>query len=264
MKIIGVLIVINALVLGGLLARNGQVNKWFFLLVALAVFVGVVFVLEERVTEVGIKGIGTIKAAARRAEDDANAISEIRKQVQQQEASIDSVAERAAEADSKLAKLDEALEMTRLVIAAKNDDRRAFEILGDYTNEKTSPYWRLAASVHVDVRAQFDGPIEPGYLSIPPQFNVKSIPESKVVDYYRSCDAFFHPALVVAFTDRADLSLRSRLELAASVLESDESLTATHYAGKFLADHAGIKWQPFNTAPLLAWWDSNRDSISDE
>jgi hypothetical protein len=80
-------------------------------------------VLHERVTELTVKWVGTIKAAATQAVIDAGEIAEIRKRMEDQRATIDLVAKEATgakrlsedlsqknqRAEQKLTELDQAL-----------------------------------------------------------------------------------------------------------------------------------------------------------
>ncbi|MDP6923897.1 MAG: hypothetical protein R2568_02440 [Candidatus Scalindua sp.] len=73
----------------------------------LAVFAGLALILSERITELSMKGVGTIKAAAKSAQTDANEIAGIRKRVEAQAATMDLVATESAEAKQLLVDLTE-------------------------------------------------------------------------------------------------------------------------------------------------------------
>jgi len=103
MKLLGLLIILNSLALTGYWVTGDHPYKgWAFSICLVAVFAGAFFVLQERVTELTIKGVGKLKAAAKQASADANKISELKSRVEAQSATVDLIAKEAASTVDRL------------------------------------------------------------------------------------------------------------------------------------------------------------------
>jgi len=102
-KIIGGLLIINSIIIALLLITSSQVNKAGVISICLiAIFAGFFLIIQDRVIEITVKGVGTIKAAAEQATSDANTIAEIKKRIEAQSATVDLVAEKAASTVNQL------------------------------------------------------------------------------------------------------------------------------------------------------------------
>lgn len=102
-KLAGFLIIVNAIVIAAWwLLGEHPYKGWAFSICLTAVFVGAFMILHERVTEVTLEGVGTIKSAVEQATADANSISEIKNRIQSQSATIDLVAMKATETIDQL------------------------------------------------------------------------------------------------------------------------------------------------------------------
>lgn len=108
MKLVGILLVLNSIVVSSWwITTHGTHKGTVVSLCFLAVFAGLALTLSERITELSMKGVGTIKAAAESAQTDAEEIAAIRKRVEAQAATMDLVAKESAEAKQLLAGLTE-------------------------------------------------------------------------------------------------------------------------------------------------------------
>lgn len=108
LKLIGALLIINALFITAWWVMGEHLHKgWAFTLCLSAIFVGSFLVLQERVTELTVKGIGTIKSAAEQASADANLIADLKSRVEAQSATVNLVAKEAADAKQLVNDLSE-------------------------------------------------------------------------------------------------------------------------------------------------------------
>ena len=79
MKLIGILLVLNSVAVSSWwITAHGTHKGAVLTLCSLAVFAGLALVVSDRITELNMKGVGTIKAAAEQASTDANEISALR------------------------------------------------------------------------------------------------------------------------------------------------------------------------------------------
>ena len=165
MKLIGILIVLNSIALTAWwITTQGSHKTTVVTLCFLTVFAGLALILQERITELTVKGVGTIKTAAQQVTSDARTVAELKERVENQSATVDLVAKEASKAkalseevadknriaEDKLETLDKAInkanstleeleavtEFTMTVVAAQNDDRKAFDELSHWAADK--------------------------------------------------------------------------------------------------------------------------------
>lgn len=258
MVYVGMLVILASLIAGAWYVISGRprpvlASSFTFL----AIFVGIFFVVYERATEITITGVGTIKAAAKSAEGDAAAIAKVLTRVEAQSATIDLVAAKATEAEKLSKELDRLVKFSTTILAARADDRQAFDRLLGYANEK-SDLSRIAGDAYVGLRATYGGALKPGFLNFPTPSDLASVAPSKIREFYSALPSTLHAHAIQIIWKREDIPKNDRLELLASVLQSDPSLSATYYAGKFLAADSKLTWEPFKTQELLSQWREDR------
>lgn len=264
--LLGILIIINTLVVTAWWVLGEHPYKgWSMFICGIAIFAGAILIFQgqNRPMELSNKWLGTIKAASEQATADAGVIANIKKRIEAQSATVDLVAKSAAEAQVKLKELTTITEFSKVLAAAQNDDRRAFDKLASYVDDTSFPMRKEAANVYVSIRANHGGPIEPGYMNVtwPKGVDPNKLSITDLKDIYMSSDSMYHADLVNYVQTRKDIPKKDRMELFIEVLRDDESLNATSYAGKFFAKEAGIEWRPFVIKPLLDWWEQNKDKI---
>ena len=197
---ISVFIIANTMVGAAIWLFRGYTPTWPFVsLVVLFLIIGVVVLLGDRVTEFNLGKIGSIKAAAKQAQIDASEVAAIREKVENQRAVIDVVAKEASEgkklyetlsaenkqAEEKIASLKSTVEnasqeLTKLqtlsefnstVVAAQSDDRRAYDKLLRWANDKAYPNAESRGAgvssdngqpLVVDLSPRFSGSMEGG------------------------------------------------------------------------------------------------------
>jgi hypothetical protein len=196
LQLIGLLIILNSLVVAGWwLTQQKSGMPACISLCLIGVFVGIVLIFNERAVEITIKNVGTIKAVAEQAKVDAQTISDIRQRIEGQAATVDAVAKTASdakrvaedvesksqEADKKLKEIDEAIKqgnaaVTELqayttfnnaVIAAQNDDRKSFDQLKTWAQDKNYPFASAAQQAWVTILDSHASPLSQGGFNIP-------------------------------------------------------------------------------------------------
>src|SRR3990172_9894790 len=122
MKIVGMLLILNALVLMAWWICTDHPHKaWAIVAGLVAIFAGVYFTVQDRAIEITIEKVGTIKAAAEQATLDAQFVADLRKRIESQSATVDLVAESAAKAH----KLIEDLSQKNKTVEGKIDELEA-------------------------------------------------------------------------------------------------------------------------------------------
>lgn len=143
------------------------------------VLAGLALIFQDRLTELTVAGIGTIKASAEQAVVDATTVSNLKSRVENQSATVDLVATQASaakalalqaekqtkqatqklegldkaisEANATLAQLRSEADFTQLVVSAQNDDRGAFYKLEQLSEDQSNPLSARAGQAWVTV-----------------------------------------------------------------------------------------------------------------
>jgi len=291
-KLAGLLFVANALLILVWWVYSGQPQqKAAFAFSGLAILVGLALTFQDRLTEFTIEGVGSIKAAAEQATQDAGQISELRKRIEAQSATVDLVAQEASaarklgeevrsrneEAERKLLEVDDTLEdakaslnilsattqFAQTSIAAQNDDRKAFDELERMAEDPRHPFNKRAADVWRTVLDAHSPMMVVGGFTIPWQANVdpSKLDIAQIRSIYASAPVWLRPAFAEYISQRTDLSKKDRMTLLIGIVRNDDSLKAVEYAGREFAKAAGINIKPIAAKPMLDWWDANKDSI---
>lgn len=287
----GILVIINALVITGWWINSGHVNTaGAIVLCTVAVFVGLALLFSDRVTELTVKNIGTIKAAAKQAVVDANDISQLKKRIEDHSATVDHIAEdvknaeglikevarKNSEAEERLLALDKALEagkkavaelqsysyFSSTVLAAQHDDRRAYERLWSWHQDGDSPFQKPAGNAIQTILNEHEPTIRREFTAIDwmsaADPNKLTLEELRVAYQQAPLD---RRLAILGFTwkKRIDIPKKDRLEFLADVLRSDMSLRVLEYAGRYFEEGTHDKYKPLAYQAHLKWWAENRD-----
>jgi hypothetical protein len=293
MKFAGFLLIVNALAVTGWQVATSSGNKWIISVCLIAVFAGLALTFQDRLTELTIKGVGSLKAATAQAETKLAEIEQIRTRVEAQSATIDLVAKDAKDAkqlteeikkksedvEEKVKKVDSALEkatahtkelsslldFTNTVVAAQNDDRKAFDRLRAWADDLRFPYAKEALQAWQKVMDDHSKPWSSGGFSSPWKegFDPSKLGIHELAAQYAGSPSQLHPALLEYIWGRNDISKIARMDFMMEVMRSDSSLTAVEYAGRYFTGGADLKIKPVAVEYLYDWWQKNRGTIKE-
>lgn len=293
MKFAGFLLIVNALAVTGWQVASSSGSKWVISVCALAVFAGLALCFQDRITELSIKGVGSLKAATAQAETKLAEIEHIRTRVEAQSATIDLVAKEAKEAkqltedikkksedvEEKVKKVDSAvekvtsqtkelsflLEFTNTVVAAQNDDRKAFDRLKVWSEDDGFRYSKEAAQAWQKVIDDHSKPWTVGGFSSPWKegFDPSKLDILGLAAQYAGAPPQIRPALLEYIWGRSDIPKRIRMDFMMDVMRTDPSLTAIEFAGRHFTSGADLKIKPVAVDYLNEWWQKNRSTIKE-
>ncbi|MCQ4189918.1 methyl-accepting chemotaxis domain-containing protein [Methylocystis suflitae] len=257
-------------------------------LALIGVFAGLALILESRLTELTIKGVGTIKAATEQATADANTIAKIKERIENQSATVDAIASQAAkatelsrtfaeqirlgeqklrdvdlalhEAREALAKTKEESDFMRIVVAAQNDDRHAFDKLDAIARDTGSPFAEHAHQAWITIFEAHNKPFFSTNLGNPwrPGFAHAQLWMNELTDQYKTAVPEIRPALIEYIWNREDIKKIEKLDFLVEVMQSDSSLAAVEYAGRFFTTATNQKIKPLALDHLTKWWKDHR------
>lgn len=293
LKLFGVLLIINSPFITGYLIIAEHVPKLVAIpLCLIAVFGGAFLVLQDRVTELTVKGIGTIKSAAEQAIADANAIADLKNRVEAQSATVDLIAKEAADAkqlvtdlseknskaEKNLLELDESIiagnvavkelqlytKFNTTVLAAQNDNRPAYDQLWDWSKDSSFPFKKAAAQATQTIMDQHNpGLIKSGFeISWKEGIDPQKLSLSELWQAFKSTPPHTRLGILeFVWQKRTDISKKDRLQFMVDVIRNDESLQVVEYAGRYFAQGTGNKFKPIAITHHLRWWEENKNSI---
>ena len=293
MKLISILLVLSSIAISyWWITAYGTHKGAMLTLCFLAVFAGLAILLSDRITELSMKGIGTIKAAAEQASADANVVSELKKRVEDQSATVDLIAKEAADAkqlvnalseknskaEEKLSQLDKSINDGNLavkelqlytqfngtVLAAQNDNRHAYDQLWAWGKDSSFPFQKASAQAAQTIMDQHNPAIIRGGFSVPwnDGINTQKLSLSELRQIFTSAPPHIRlGVLEFVWTKRTDIPKPDRLQFLVDVLRRDESLLVIEYAGRYFEKETGNKLKPLAIKQHLEWWKENKDSI---
>jgi len=289
MKLIGILLIVNSLALTAWWITTQNNHKTMVMTLCLiTVFAGLGLVLQDRITELTVKGVGTIRTATEQIQADAKTVSELKERVENQSATVDLVAKEASKAkelseevanknqqaeekldildqaikkaNTSLTELDAATEFTMTVVAAQNDDRIAFDTLKKWSKDMNNPFSSKAAQAWNTIFESHNNPIYMSGFKVPwpkgPDPSTFSLAE--LAQKYRQAPAQLKPALIEYIWGRDDISKVNRLDFLIDVMKYDASLTAVEYAGRYFTAGTNQKIKPMAADYLVDWWGKHK------
>jgi hypothetical protein len=263
-------------------------NKAVIAVTIVAVTTGLALIIHDRITELTVRGVGTIKAAAVRAISDAKSVADLKEREENQSATVDLVAGQASKAkevseevaeqnkraEQKLGALDNAInkatatlgelksaaEFTMTVVAAQNDDRTAFDKLRKWADDKTLPFSTKAEQAWNTIFADHTKPFYIGGFTVSWKdgFDPSKLGIGDLAQQYQIAPAQLRPALLEYIWKRSDISKLERLNFLINVMRSDSSLTAVEYSGRYFTEGTGQQIAPLAVENLTQWWDNHR------
>ena len=292
LQLIGLLIILNSLVVAGWwLMQQKPGMAACISLCLIGVFVGIVLIFNERAVEITIKNVGTIKAVAEQAKVDAQTISDIKQRIEGQAATVDAVAKTAydakrvaedvesksQEADKKLKNIDDAVKQGRAavaelqaytafnnaVIAAQNDDRKSFDQLKTWAQDKNYPFSKAAQQAWMTILDSHDSAMSKGGFTIPWKEGVdpEKLSFEELQANYKEAPAHIRLGFVEYIWQRQDLQKQQRMQFLIDVLQTDSSLNVVEYAGRYFSAGSKDRLKPLAIEQHVDWWNKNKDSI---
>lgn len=293
MKLVGVLLVINALAIAIWWTATNQSGRVAGVAICIvAALIGMAFVVHDRLTELTIKGVGTIKAASEQALADAQTVAALKQRVENQSATVDLVAKQAAlakglaeevqeqsnKAAAELQNLDKAttlarelltetralLDFTETVVAAQSDDRAAFDKLQKIAEDKSSRFVERAKQAWLAIFESHSGGMWATGFQVkwkegidPTKLSILELRNG----YLLTPDPTVRLGLLEFIVNRQDISKAERLDFFLEILRTDPSLRAAEYAGRHFTGLAELKIKPLAVDFLTKWWSEHRQEF---
>ncbi|HCE42845.1 MAG TPA: hypothetical protein DET40_04805 [Lentisphaeria bacterium] len=288
-KLIGFLVIVNAIIVTGWwVTGDHQYKGWASSICIVSIFFGIFLMLQERVVEVSVNKVGSIKAVVEQATADAKTIADIKRSIEAQRSTVDLVAKEAADAkklvddvalknakaEEKLATLDKAITngdkavkqlqdysvLTSTTMAAQGDDRRAYDQLWAWSKDESCPFKNQAGRAVMGIMEQNDNlRLIPG-IKWTEGVDPKTLSLVRLVEEYFKCaDPKLRMGLISYIWDnRSDIPKKERVEFLVEVMRKDPSIRVINFTGGYLAVATGDGFKPLAIEEHLKWWDANK------
>ncbi len=295
--IAGLLLIAGGMIAAGLLVvRRRPVREWASF-AAIGAAAGSALVLVDRFAEPetpagpGASFVAEIRAAAERAGAEADRIETLRRRLEGEppraapaqapaptRAAVDAnrlgddasrrlrdVDDALKSADTALASLRDITELMQLVVAARGDDRHAFDRLCRFAKDSSYRYRDAAASVRRGVVQEHAKEIvvDGSRVAWRPGVDPRRVSSPELKGAFQDLPPEHKPAFLDFISQRRDLTRRQRMAFFADVLQRDGSLHVVECAGRYFANEAGLEPHPLGVGFYLDWWASNERSIRD-
>ena len=291
MKLLGILLIVNTLALAGWQVASNGGNKYVLSVSLIGIFAGLVLTFQDRITELTVQGVGSLKAATTQAQDKLNEIEQIRQRVEAQGATVDLVAKdakdvrrlteeiksKSEEVRNQVADVGKALEkansnsdaisalldFTTTVVGAQSDSRAAFDKLRFWSEDANFPFKKEALQAYQKVLDDHAKPWSIGGFKIPWKdgFDPKTLNLDGLASNYAAAPEQLKPAMLEYIWSRDDIPKKDRMEFLAEVIKTCNTLTTLEYAGRYFTSGAELKIKPLASDFLLDWWQKNKDTF---
>jgi hypothetical protein len=191
---------------------------------------------------------------------------------------VDEVSKKNDQAEQKLSSLDKAVDegnravlslreytaFNSTVLAAQNDDRRAYDQLWKFGDDETSPFRKAATQAVQTIMDQHNPSIVRGGFTVPWKEGVdpQRLTAAEIWEAYRQAPPDVRIAVLeFMWQKRTDIPKKERLGFLADALRNEESLNVVEYAGRWFAQGTGDQLKPLAIPQHLKWWDENKDSV---
>lgn len=266
-------------------------------LTIVVVIAGLVLIFNERAMNVVFGKNSKISIASKQAQVDAEAVSEIRKQVEAQRATIDLVATEATdakklsvevaaknvEAGEKLVEIDKALNEAktsvsslevlslyqRTVLAAQGNDRFAYNQLLKWSEDVSFPFRNEAAGTYYKIMNDHSSPMYSSGFTVSWKEGIdpSALTINQLIGYFFSTSQTTTSdqqcGLLEYICSRDDIPKLDRLDFYVLVMKQHRHLGVCEYAGRYFTKLADLKIKPLALNHLVNWWYKNRDKFKD-
>lgn len=189
--------------------------------------------------------------------------TDMAKKTAEAEEKLSDIQQSVVKASSSLSELETMSEFMMAVLAAENDDRKAFDKLEKWSNDESHRFraeakraWSSILDAHSSILV-----IVPGDVPWKEGVDPSKVTLSDLKDSYETAPDWLKPSLLKYIWERKDVSKVDRLDFMMNVMKTDSSLKAVEQAGRYFTDGAGQRIKPLAVTHLSQWWQDHRQEF---
>lgn len=163
-------------------------------------------------------------------------------------------------ASSSLSELETMSEFMMTVLAARNDDRKAFDKLEEWSKDESHRFRADAKRAWDSILNERSNRLvfDPGAVPWKKDLDPSKLSLSQLKDIYMSAQDYLKPALLKYIWGREDFPKLERLDFMMTVMKSDLSINAVEQAGRYFTAGTDQKIKPLAVTYLSEWWQEHR------
>lgn len=167
------------------------------------------------------------------------------------------------EVQSSTVKLNKINDFTITVLAAQNDDRRAYDKLYSWANNNEYEFQELALNAYIQTLEDHDlAGYKSGYkANWPDNVDPSNLTLKQISEHFNKQYKYAQLGILIYINKRSNISKKDKMTFFVEVIKTNTSLTVIEYAGRFFIKLGKIKSRPIAIIHLTDWWDKNKDSI---
>jgi len=165
-----------------------------------------------------------------------------------------------------LAELRQTSEYVMTVVAAQNDDRKAYDQLTKWANDKASPFSERAAQARVTILNEHASPWTLTGLKVPwkPDVDPSKVSFGALKSDFRAAGSQIRIGLLEYIWSRPDIPKRDKMEFLVEVMRTDHSLQVVERAGRFFLTESKQQLKPLAIDQMVDWWEKHKGEYSME
>jgi hypothetical protein len=165
-----------------------------------------------------------------------------------------------------LAELRQTSEYIMTVVAAQNDDRKAYDQLIKWQNDKGSPFHERAAQARAAILDEHAAPWSANY-TVPwrPEVDPSKLSFDQLKsELLRTPSKQNRIALIEFIWGRGDIPKKDKMGFLVEVMKSDPSLGVVEQAGRSFLLESKQRIKPLVTDQMIDWWEKHKNEYPKE
>jgi len=225
--------------------------------------------LDKKVAEVKDELDKKVEAIEVKRKEADKKVNEIDNKSQELDKKLKDIDKATEQANKAVADLKRYTEFNTAVVMADNDDRKSFDRLEAWANDKEYPFSGFAYEVWMSIVDSHSWPqMQTGFkVDWMPGTDPAKTSLEDLQELYKKAALVPVQAiqarlgLVEYIWNRHDIPKRQRMQFLIHVMRTDSSLKVVEYAGRYFMGDENDKWKPLAVEKHIEWWEKNKDTI---
>ncbi len=168
-------------------------------------------------------------------------------------------------AENNLRKQEKITEYLIAFSDAQNGDRKAYDRLATWGEDKTFFLSSQATAAHAKIRSMHSFPLfQEQSLIWKEGIDPAGFTFVELKNFYNTIqisDAKTKTTLITYIWKREDIPKKDRMEFLINIIKNDSNLEAVEFAGRYFNQAANLKYDPLAVDEFVKWWEANKNKI---
>jgi len=192
--------------------------------------------------------------------------TEIAKKTEEADEKLSEIQQSVTKASSALSELETMSEFMMTVLAARNDDRKAFDKLEEWSKDESNRFSEEAKRAWTSILEAHSSPLvmTPGDVPWKEDIDPSKLTLSDLKNTYESAPDWLKPAVLKYIWGREDFLTLDQLDFMMTVMKTASSLKVVAQAGRYFTTGTEQKIKPLAITHLSEWWQDHRQDFRQE